>query len=185
MKNLTNHCHWDSEDISDATQDQLIRNFYARRTPDQVDFVFVHPRVATGGAPGSKRDIRILREAGITAIVTLAVELERETADLVAGRIPHLLNGIHDDGECQPTEWFARTIEFAKVNLADPDAKLYVHCAAGINRGPSGAYAVLRALGDSPSEARARIVEARPITRLGLAYAGCADAAIDALGFAA
>lgn len=185
MHDIDHHSHWSAEDLSDAEQDRLISEYYARRKPGEVDFAFVHPRVATGGAITSKRDVRILRAAGITAIATMADELHDETRRHVAGNVPLLLNGICDDGRCQPADWFARTVAFAREVLTDPDAKIYVHCAAGINRGPSGAYAVLRALGDTPSQARARIEQARPITRLGLAYAGCADAAIKVLGLAA
>jgi len=60
---------------------------------------------------------------------------------------------------------------------------LYCHCAAGINRGPSTAYAILIALGLRHHEARAMIVTHRPQTIVGMRYADDAERAITALGY--
>jgi Fe-S cluster assembly protein SufB len=74
-------------------------------------------------------------------------------------------------------------------NLDVADAHTYtvggatVHnCAAGINRGPSTAYSLMRALGWPAADAEAAIRAARP--QVGLAYKGDADAAVAALGYA-
>lgn len=60
-----------------------------------------------------------------------------------------------------PAGYWLRTVDLAVAVLADPSNRLYVHCAAGKNRGPAHAYAILRALGHHPDEPRRLIRRAR------------------------
>lgn len=93
-----------------------------------VDFTFVTDRVATGGGIWTEADVATLRVAGITHVVTAAEELHATTAGLLEGRMPYLLNGVKDDGLWKGAWWFAKTLDFAREALADPDAKVYLHC---------------------------------------------------------
>jgi hypothetical protein len=147
-----------------------------------IDYTFVTDRIATGGGLWTDEDVRTLRVAGITHVVTAAEELHATSARLLDGQMPYLLNGVRDDGVPKGTWWFAKTVEFAHAALADPDAKVYVHCWSGSNRGPSSAYAVLRAEGYSAVEAERLIRAARPRARL--LYQRDADAAIERMGVA-
>jgi predicted protein tyrosine phosphatase len=147
-----------------------------------IDFTFVTDRVATGGGLWTDEDVRTLRLAGITHVITAAEELHSTTARLLDGQMPYLLNGVKDDGATKGTWWFAKTVEFAREALADPDAKVYVHCWSGSNRGPSSAYAVLRDTGIPAAEAERLIRTARP--RAHLLYVQDADAAIERMGAA-
>ena len=144
------------------------------------DFDFVTDRIATGGMIWDEEDVAAMEAAGITHVVTAAIELEDDTWRVLAGRFAHLCNGVHDDGAWKSPDWFGRSIEFTLAALQDPDARVLLHCGAGINRGPSSAYAVLRALGHSPSDAYRLVTEARPIACV--LYANDADEAIEALG---
>jgi len=144
------------------------------------DFDFVTPQIATGGMIWDERDVAAMKAAGITHVVTAAIELERETHRVLAGRFVHLANGVHDDGLPKSPTWFRGSIDFALEALRDPHARILLHCGAGINRGPSSAYAVLRALGHSPDEAFRMITDARPIAAV--LYANDADEAIEELG---
>lgn len=145
-----------------------------------VDFTFVTDRVATGGGLWTDADVDALRAAGITHVVTAAEELQATTARLLDGRMPYLLNGVKDDGLMKPTWWFAKTVDFARDALADPKAKVYLHCWSGKNRGPCSAYAVLRALGYSPADAERSIRDARP--KVILLYRQDADEALQRMG---
>ena len=145
-----------------------------------ADFDFVTERIATGGMIWDERDVAAMKAAGITHVLTAAIELERETHRVLAGRFGHLANGVHDDGLPKSPTWFRGSIDFALEALRDPDAQILLHCGAGINRGPSSAYAVLRALGHSPDEAFRMITDARPIAAV--LYANDADEAIEELG---
>ena len=111
-----------------------------------------------------------------------AGELEELSVRLAGDRLAVLPNGTDDDGEPKSPSWFGRIVRFALDALRDPDARVYLHCAAGINRGPSAAYVVLRALGHSPGEAFGLIKAAR--SQAGIIYADSADDAIEALGMA-
>jgi predicted protein tyrosine phosphatase len=66
-----------------------------------------------------------------------------------------------DDGAPREAAYWLRTVELAGQVLADPANRLFVHCAAGKNRGPAHAYAILLAIGHSPDEAKRLILNAR------------------------
>ena len=113
---------------------------------------FVTPRVAVGGRyfwPG------VLRRAGITHVLSA-----RRTPDSLDGFVC-LSNPMADDGADRDAAYWLRTVELAVQILADPSHKLFVHCAAGKNRGPAHVYAILLAVGHSPHEARRLIRHAR------------------------
>ena len=139
-------------------------------------------RIGVGGGIWTAADVDRLVDAGITHVVCAAEELEELSVRLAGGRLAVLPNGTDDDGLPKSPSWFGRIVRFSLDALRDPDARIYFHCAAGINRGPSAAYVVLRALGHSPAEAFGLIKSAR--SQAGIIYADSADAAIDALGMA-
>jgi hypothetical protein len=102
--------------------------------------------------------------------------LGRNWAD--CGISGYLFNPAADDGQPKPVDWFQRSLRFAMPILARPGWIVYVHCYDGINRGPSTAYAILRAQGLSPWQARLLIDFNRPIDVAGLRYAGDAEKAL-------
>lgn len=145
-----------------------------------ADFNWVTGRLAVGGALYSSADVTQLLSAGVTHIVNC--QAEQDDAPLLAGvPVLYLWNGQTDDGVAKPVDWFDRALQFAVPALAVPGKKVYVHCAAGVNRAPSVAYAILRALGVSPTVSESMIRGARPM--VGIAYKGDADRAIAQLGW--
>jgi protein-tyrosine phosphatase len=88
-----------------------------------------------------------------------------------------LWNGVPDDGVPKPPAWFDRTLQFALPALSQPHTRVYAHCAAGINRGPSSTYAILRALGLTAEAAEKMIRDVRP--QVALAYKADADKAVE------
>jgi protein-tyrosine phosphatase len=58
---------------------------------------------------------------------------------------------------------------FAETAFESPNGKLLVHCAMGINRGPSMAFRILLELGWEPLAALEAIRSARPIADIGYA----------------
>lgn len=131
-----------------------------------VDFDFVTDRIATGGGIWTAADVERLQKAGITHVICTASELAWRSEDVVAPRIPVLVNGRVDDGMPKDPDWFRRSILFAIDALQDPSAKVYAHCWSGKNRGPSTAYAIMRAIGYPPEVAEELIRKARPEVRL-------------------
>lgn len=52
-------------------------------------------------------------------------------------------NPTHDDGKPKEVAYFERAVKWGRKVLADPEARIYVHCAMGINRGPSNLLAII------------------------------------------
>lgn len=114
---------------------------------------FVTDRIAVGGdlSPNFRRARAQLDElvaAGITHIADLRSEWTDEA--LVAEWAPQLAylhHPVADAGQVIDAEWFSGLVEWATAALADPDARLLVHCHMGVNRAPSAALALLLAQG--------------------------------------
>ena len=56
-------------------------------------------------------------------------------------------NPVDDDFEPKPPEVFERGVEFGLTALEDEEAKLFMHCAAGVHRAPMMALALLGVMG--------------------------------------
>ena len=147
-----------------------------------ADFAFVTARLATGAAIQSPQDVQALIAAGVTHIVDCQLEFD-DTAEFVASGAVVLWNGVADDGNpaTHGADWFNKSLTFALPALTQPHTKVYAHCAAGVNRGPSTAFAILLALGFTAESAEAAIRAVRP--QVGLAYKAEAIAAVPALGY--
>ena len=140
---------------------------------------FVTARLATGGALNGTPDVDALAAAGITHVIDCRQEFD--DGALLAQRFHYLYDPTADDGQTKPPAWFQPGIAFALQALSQPANHLYVHCAAGVNRGPSMCYAVMRAFGWSSADALTTIKAARPVAQI--RYSGDADAALATLGY--
>jgi protein-tyrosine phosphatase len=145
-----------------------------------MDYNFVTTRLATGGAIKDDKDVQELSKAGITHIIDCRLEYD-DAPLLTTTSISYLFNGVNDDGKPKLPDWFKKSIEFALEALSKPKNKVYAHCAAGVNRGPSTAFAILLAQGISPMEAERMIRQARPV--VGLRYKHDAISAVKTLGY--
>lgn len=111
-----------------------------------------------------RRQLREWRRAGVTHIVDLRGECSDEAA--VARHAPEITYhwlGTHDDGGPQDDAWFDVGVALILAALADPDARIVVHCHMGVNRAPSMALAALLALDVDPVAGLDEIRAARPI----------------------
>jgi hypothetical protein len=148
-----------------------------------VDFNFVTARLATGAAVSGPADIQALVAAGVTHIIDCRDDFS--DAPLLAGdpAISYLWNGVADDGDpaTHGDTWFGKSLGFALPALASPHNKVYCHCAAGVNRGPSTAFAIMLASGFTASDAESIIRAARPV--VGLAYKTEAVTSVADLGY--
>jgi dual specificity phosphatase 3 len=140
---------------------------------------FVTARLATGGALNGPADVAALQSAGITHVIDCRVEFD--DGSLLAQRFQYLYDPTPDDGNPKPASWFQPGIAFGLQALSQPVNRVYVHCTAGVNRGPSMCYAIMRALGWSGPDAISTIKAARPVAQI--RYSADADAAIPALGY--
>ncbi|MDE2022343.1 MAG: hypothetical protein KGI71_05545 [Patescibacteria group bacterium] len=153
------------------------------------NFNFITSRLATGGGPVATDEIETLLDYGFTHIIDCRTFDDSALFGQYAGRVLYLYNPAEDDGLPKPVEWFKRSLDFALPALCTPGLgaaifRCYAYCDAGINRGPSTAYAILRAwAGIYPNDAKALIRLRRPVDIAGLRYADDADAALKVLGF--
>ena len=128
-------------------------------------------RLALWHRPG-RRHFAVLRDAGVTHLVTLLSERESARA-------------IGEEAEAAGLEWVWLPLEGAKEpegvarqtldkglaklsHLLDDSNSLLIHCSAGIHRTGMFAYALLRHRGLGRDDALAKIEQARPHTREGL-----------------
>lgn len=146
-----------------------------------MDYDFVTTRLATGAAINNDEDVQILIKFGITHIINCRSEFDDAPLLLKHPQIKYLYNPTYDDGTHKSAEWFCKSIVFALEALGQSVNKVYVHCAAGINRGPSSAFAILRALGLSSTQSESFIKIARPMALI--AYMNDANAAISLLKY--
>ena len=126
-----------------------------------LDYQFVTERLAIGGSIGTPANMRELSRAGITHVVNMQKEFDDSLLTDGSG-IEVLWNGCEDDFLPKPAELFWKGVRFTLQALADPEAKVYFHCAAGVHRSPIMLLAVLRVLGHERRDAINMISDARP-----------------------
>jgi protein-tyrosine phosphatase len=125
-----------------------------------VSFNFVTERIAVGGGISSKADVDEIVAAGITHVIDMRAEFDDDT--LNDSRIAILWLPQVDDGEMRPPGHYRKGIQFALPALALPNTKVFPHCSAGLNSGPTMCYALLRAFGFPQNDAIAMVRTARP-----------------------
>ena len=146
-----------------------------------ADFQMVLERVAVGSAINDSKDFSdALEAAGIEYVVDCQGEHD-DTPFLVTQNMLDCWCPTMDDGQPKPLEWWGKGIGWALEQYAKPHAKIYFHCAAGVNRGPSMCFGFMLALGFDAATAEALIRKARP--QVGIAYKQDAIDKVPQLGY--
>ena len=114
-----------------------------------MDITWVTERVALGGGIWNARNMEELAQTGITHVLNYGVRV--------------LWNPTDDDFLPKPPELLRRGVDFALAALEDPEARVYVHCAAGVHRAPMMTLAVMCALEWEIEEAMTLIETRRPV----------------------
>jgi protein-tyrosine phosphatase len=117
-----------------------------------MDMTWITDRVAVGGGIWTDDQMIEVVRQGITHIIDMQIEFD-DTKLAEPYGVSVLWNPVDDDFQPKPPEVFQRGVEFALSALDDPEAKLYIHCAAGVHRAPMMGLAVMRALGFSLEDA--------------------------------
>ncbi|MGC3995245.1 MAG: dual specificity protein phosphatase [Propionicimonas sp.] len=130
---------------------------------------FVTDRLAVGGdlSPRfalARQQLDELVTAGITHIVDLREEWSDETlVENWAPQVRYLQHRVADAGQQIDGPWFADLVAWVDAALADPAAKVLVHCHMGVNRAPSAMLAILLAQGTGLRPALDAIRASRPV----------------------
>jgi protein-tyrosine phosphatase len=134
-----------------------------------IDLTWITPRIAVGGGIWRADNMAELARHGVTHIIDMQVEFD-DTALAVPHGIQVLWNPVDDDFQSKPASVFQRGVEFAQQALDSPEARLYVHCAAGVHRAPMMTLAILRVQGWSLIDAADLLVSRRPVIDLADVY---------------
>jgi len=127
-----------------------------------MDMTWVTDQIAVGGGIWFERNMMELVEERGTHIIDMQIEFD-DTPLAEPYGVKVLWNPTEDDFRAKPPELLQRGVDFALAALEDPEAKLYIHCAAGVHRAPMMTLAVLRAQGWSLLDAVKLIEEKREV----------------------
>ena len=123
---------------------------------------WVTDRIAVGGAIWNAQNMAEVARAGVTHILDMQIEFD-DTPLAEPHGITVLWNPIDDDFQPKPPEVFQRGVEFALEALDEASRKLFVHCAAGVHRGPMMTLAIFCSLDWRLGEAMQVIESKRPM----------------------
>ena len=118
-----------------------------------MDITWLDDRIAVGGGIWNAENMKKVAREGITHIIDMQIEFD-DTPLAAEHGIEVLWNPTDDDFEEKPADLFERGVEFAESALEGAEAKVFIHCAAGVHRAPMMALAVLGAMGWDMSDAR-------------------------------
>lgn len=111
-----------------------------------MDVTWVTERIALGGGIWNMSNMMELVESGVTHVLDMQIEFDDTPLGDAAG-VKVLWNPTDDDFLPKPVALLERGVEFALAALEDTEAKVYIHCAAGVHRAPMMTLALLGALG--------------------------------------
>ena len=132
-----------------------------RRRKAGMDITWVTDRIAVGGGIWNAENMAAVARAGITHIIDMQIEFD-DTALAVPHGIAVCWNPVDDDFEPKPAEVFTRGVAFGLTALEAGEAKLFVHCAAGVHRAPMMTLALLGVMGWTMQDAMDLIEARRP-----------------------
>jgi protein-tyrosine phosphatase len=103
-----------------------------------------------------------LVKTGVTHVINMQIEFDdRPLCEPYDVKV--LWNATDDDFQPKPPELLDAGVQFALKALAEPETKIYVHCAAGVHRAPMMTLAILRANGWSLEDALETVQSLRPV----------------------
>lgn len=158
------------------------RNF---RSSDRagMDITWLTDRLAVGGGIWTADNMAKVAREGITHIIDMQIEFD-DTALARPHGIEVLWNPTDDDFEPKPAALFRRGVNFAQAAFEGSDAKVFVHCAAGVHRAPMMALAVLGSMGWGLEDAQELIQGRRPVADFAEVYVESVEAFLDGHGSA-
>lgn len=126
-----------------------------------MDMTWVTDRIALGGGIWNAKNMAELAADGVTHVIDMQIEFD-DTPLAEGHGVRVLWNPTDDDFLPKPAELLERGVDFAREALNDAEAKLYIHCAAGVHRAPMMTLAVLGATGWDLEAAMIMIETRRP-----------------------
>ena len=128
----------------------------------RMDITWLTERIAVGGGIWNSENMEKVAREGITHVIDMQIEFDDTPLGLEHG-VEVLWNPTDDDFTEKPPELFQRGVDFATLALEKPEARLFIHCAAGVHRAPMMALAVLGSMGWGVEDAVQMIEARRPV----------------------
>ena len=128
----------------------------------RMDMTWITGRIALGGGIWNQENMAAVARTGITHIIDMQIEFD-DTPLAEPHGIEVLWNPTDDDFESKPPELFQRGVEFALNALEDDNARVFVHCAAGVHRAAMMTLAILCAQGWDIGDAMQTMTARRPV----------------------
>jgi protein-tyrosine phosphatase len=127
-----------------------------------MDMTWITDRIALGGGIWTDDKMSQVARSGITHVIDMQIEFD-DTALAEPHGVEVLWNPVDDDFQMKSPSVFRRGVEFARRALDEPQAKLFIHCAAGVHRAPMMTLAVLGSLGWTTDDGMQLIEARRPV----------------------
>ena len=127
-----------------------------------MDITWLTDRIAVGGGIWNSENMGKVAREGITHVIDMQIEFDDTPLGEEHG-VEVLWNPTDDDFTEKPAALFQRGVDFAKDALEGPEARLFIHCAAGVHRAPMMALAVLGSMGWKMEDAMQMIETRRPV----------------------
>jgi len=134
-----------------------------------MDLTWITGRVALGGGIWTAEHMAEVARAGVSHIIDMQIEFD-DTALAEPFGIQVLWNPTDDDFQPKEPELLQRGVDFAQQALEDGDAKLFIHCAAGVHRAAMMTLALLCSQGWDLEEAMQTISLRRPVVDFAEVY---------------
>lgn len=168
----------DSKDRLRAALEVLRQAAKPARHRTGMDITWLTDRIAVGGGIWTPDNMAKVARAGVTHIIDMQIEFD-DTALGAEQGIAVLWNPTDDDFETKPATLFRRGVEFARAALEEPEARLFIHCAAGVHRAPMMALALLGSMGWALEDAMQLIETRRPIVDFADVYVRSVEEFLD------
>jgi protein-tyrosine phosphatase len=143
-----------------------------------MDITWLTERIAVGGGIWNADNMAAVAREGITHIIDMQIEFDDTPLALAQG-IEVLWNPTDDDFEPKPAKLFRRGVEFAEQALELTEAKIFIHCAAGVHRAPMMALALLGSMGWELEDAMELIEGKRPVADFAEVYVESVEKFLD------
>ena len=146
-----------------------------------MDITWLTDRIAVGGGIWNSENMEKVAREGITHVIDMQIEFDDTPLGLAHG-VEVLWNPTDDDFTEKPPELFRRGVDFAVSALEKAEAKLFIHCAAGVHRAPMMALAVLGSMGWSVEDAVRMIEARRPVADFADVYVESVERFLNPMG---
>ena len=134
-----------------------------------MDITWITARIAVGGGIWTSENMAEVARAGITHVIDMQIEFD-DTPLAAPYGIQVLWNATDDDFQPKSPDLFQAGVDFALNALEHDNAKLFIHCAAGVHRAPMMTLAVLCSQGWELENAMQTIASRRPVVDFAEVY---------------